>query len=74
MRKRQGDRLLAGSVRAGGAASTPAPAPPADRAARVTPAHYWQARAALATTIEWYRAMAMTLWLPQAEAVLARVE
>ena len=32
-----------------------------------------QARAALATAIALYRAMAMTLWLPQAEAVLAQV-
>jgi tetratricopeptide (TPR) repeat protein len=28
----------------------------------------------LSTAIEWYRAMAMTLWLPQAEAALAQVE
>jgi tetratricopeptide (TPR) repeat protein len=33
-----------------------------------------QARAALATAIELYRAMAMTFWLPQAEAALAEVE
>jgi len=33
-----------------------------------------QARAALATAIELYRAMAMTFWLPQAEADLAEVE
>jgi class 3 adenylate cyclase/tetratricopeptide (TPR) repeat protein len=33
-----------------------------------------QARAELSTAIEWYRAMAMTFWLPQAEAALARVE
>jgi tetratricopeptide (TPR) repeat protein len=32
-----------------------------------------QARAALATAIALYRDMAMTFWLPQAEAVLARV-
>jgi tetratricopeptide (TPR) repeat protein len=32
-----------------------------------------QARAALSTAIEMYRAMAMTLWLPQAEAALAPV-
>ncbi len=31
-----------------------------------------QARAALATAIDLYRAMDMTFWLPQAEAVLAR--
>jgi len=30
--------------------------------------------AALATAIEMYRAMAMTLWLPQAEVALAQVE
>ena len=30
-----------------------------------------QARAALATAIELYRAMEMTFWLPQAEAALA---
>jgi tetratricopeptide (TPR) repeat protein len=32
-----------------------------------------QARTALATAIEMYRAMDMTFWLPQAEAVLAQV-
>ena len=32
-----------------------------------------QARAALATAIELYRAMEMTFWLPQAEAALAQV-
>jgi class 3 adenylate cyclase/tetratricopeptide (TPR) repeat protein len=32
-----------------------------------------QARAALTTAIEMYRAMAMTFWLPQAEAALAQV-
>ena len=30
-----------------------------------------QARAALTTAIELYRAMEMTFWLPQAEAALA---
>jgi tetratricopeptide (TPR) repeat protein len=33
-----------------------------------------QARAALSTAIESYRAMAMTFWLPEAEAALAQVE
>jgi tetratricopeptide (TPR) repeat protein len=33
-----------------------------------------QARAALATAIELYRAMEMTFWLPQGEASLAEVE
>ena len=33
-----------------------------------------QARAALSTAVELYRAMAMTFWLPQAEAALAQVE
>jgi hypothetical protein len=33
-----------------------------------------QARAELSTAIELYRAMDMTFWLPQAEAVLAKVE
>ncbi len=33
-----------------------------------------EARAELSTAIEWYRAMEMTFWLPQAEAVLAEVE
>jgi class 3 adenylate cyclase/tetratricopeptide (TPR) repeat protein len=33
-----------------------------------------QARAALTTAIDLYRAMDMTFWLPQAEAALARVE
>ena len=33
-----------------------------------------QARTALATAIEMYRAMAMTFWLPQAEAALAQAE
>jgi hypothetical protein len=32
-----------------------------------------QARAALATVIALYRDMAMTFWLPQAEAALAQV-
>ena len=32
-----------------------------------------QARAELATAIELYRAMDMTFWLPQAEAVLAQI-
>ena len=32
------------------------------------------ARAALAAAIALYRAMAMTFWLPQAEAALAQVE
>jgi hypothetical protein len=31
-----------------------------------------QARAALSTAIDMYRAMAMTLWLSQAEAALAQ--
>jgi tetratricopeptide (TPR) repeat protein len=33
-----------------------------------------QARAALSTAIELYRAMDMTFWLPQTEAALAQVE
>ena len=33
-----------------------------------------QARAELSAAIELYRAMAMTFWLPQAEAALAQVE
>ena len=33
-----------------------------------------QARAALATAIEMYRAMDMTFWLPETEAALAQVE
>ena len=33
-----------------------------------------QARAELSTAIEMYRTMAMTFWLPQAEAALAQVE
>ena len=33
-----------------------------------------QARTALSTAIDLYRAMDMTLWLPQAEAALAQVE
>jgi hypothetical protein len=33
-----------------------------------------QARTALAAAIDLYRAMDMTLWLPQAEDALARVE
>jgi hypothetical protein len=32
-----------------------------------------QARTALITAIEMYRAMDMTFWLPQAEAALAQV-
>jgi hypothetical protein len=31
-----------------------------------------EARAALATAIDMYRAMEMTFWLPEAEAALAR--
>jgi predicted RNA polymerase sigma factor len=33
-----------------------------------------QARAALSTAIELYRAMEMTFWLPEAEAMLAEVD
>jgi Flp pilus assembly protein TadD len=33
-----------------------------------------QARVELATAIDLYRAMAMTFWLPHAEAALAQVE
>jgi hypothetical protein len=33
-----------------------------------------QARTALSTAIEMYQSMDMTFWLPEAEAVLARVE
>jgi hypothetical protein len=33
-----------------------------------------QARAALSAAIALYRAMEMTLWLPEAEAALAQVE
>ena len=33
-----------------------------------------QARTALTTAIDFYRAMEMTFWLPQAKAVLAQVE
>ena len=33
-----------------------------------------QARTALSTAIEMYRAMAMTFWLPQAEAALAQMD
>jgi hypothetical protein len=33
-----------------------------------------QARVELATTIELYRVMAMTFWLPRAEVTLAQVE
>jgi hypothetical protein len=33
-----------------------------------------QARGELSSAIEMYRTMAMTFWLPQAEAVLAQVE
>ena len=33
-----------------------------------------QARTELSTAIEMYRAMEMTLWLPQTEAALAQVE
>jgi DNA-binding winged helix-turn-helix (wHTH) protein/tetratricopeptide (TPR) repeat protein len=36
--------------------------------------HQEQARAALATAIESYRAMDMTFWLPQTESALAQVE
>jgi tetratricopeptide (TPR) repeat protein len=38
-----------------------------------TTGQHEQARAALSTAIEMYRAMAMTLWLPQAEAALAQI-
>jgi hypothetical protein len=33
-----------------------------------------QARTALTTAIEMYRVMAMTFWLPEAEAALSQVE
>jgi hypothetical protein len=33
-----------------------------------------QARTALSTAIDTYRAMDMTFWLPQTEAVLAQME
>ncbi len=33
-----------------------------------------QARAALSTAIELYRAMEMTFWLPETEAALAQVD
>ena len=33
-----------------------------------------QARAALSTAIEMYRAMEMTFWLPETEAALAQVD
>jgi hypothetical protein len=33
-----------------------------------------QARTALSTAIDMYRAMDMTFWLPQTEAVLAQME
>jgi hypothetical protein len=33
-----------------------------------------QARTELSTTIDLYRTMEMTFWLPQAEAVVAQVE
>ena len=33
-----------------------------------------EARAELSTAIEMYQTMAMTFWLPQAEAALAQVE
>jgi hypothetical protein len=39
-----------------------------------TTGHAEQARAALATAVEMYRAMGMTFWLPQVETVLAQLE
>jgi hypothetical protein len=33
-----------------------------------------QARTALTTALDLYRAMAMTFWLPEAEAALAQVD
>jgi hypothetical protein len=36
--------------------------------------HAEQARTALTTAIDLYRAMDMTFWLPQAKVVLAQVE
>ena len=36
--------------------------------------HRTEARAQLSAAVELYRAMEMTFWLPQAEAVLAQVE
>jgi Flp pilus assembly protein TadD len=38
------------------------------------PGQRQQARAALATAIEMYRAMEMTFWLPETEVALAQVE
>ena len=40
----------------------------------VTSGRWEQARTELSTAIEMYRTMAMTSWLPQAEAALAQVE
>ena len=40
----------------------------------VTTGQVEQARIELSTAIEMYRAMAMTFWLPQAEAALVQVE
>jgi uncharacterized protein HemY len=39
-----------------------------------TTGQWEQARTALSTAIEMYRAMDMTFWFPQTEAALAKVE
>ena len=39
-----------------------------------TTGQWEQARVELTTALEMYRAMEMTFWLPEAEAVLAQVE
>ena len=50
------------------------PLPPRPRHAVRQTGQREQARAALTTAIDLYRAMDMTFWLPQAEAALAQVE
>jgi uncharacterized protein HemY len=40
----------------------------------VTTGQWVQARVELTTALDMYRAMEMTFWLPEAEAVLAQVE
>ena len=58
-----------------GAGHAPAPGalPPWPRTLYARTGQRQQARAALAAAIDLYRDMAMTFWLPQAEAVLAQV-
>ena len=76
LRRSSRPKPLPGGPRPGqrtGHAPTPGPLPPRSRHPVRPGGTAQQARAALSTAIALYRAMAMTFWLPQAEAALAHV-